>query len=313
VLFHRWIEAAALHLRAHFPPGQRLLFVNAWNGWGEGAHLEPDRRFGHANLAAVAEVVAAAALDATALRARAALYNAARPGRGAEAALCLHIFYADLIEEFGELIGRARGLIALDVIVSVPEAWPVAALNRLIAALRPRHVVVSANRGRDVAPFLASLREVVARDYPFGCKVHSKKSTHVAGGARWRLELLDGLLAPAALARLDEKFFAKPEVGIAGPASAWLPLLERKHFARNERRMAELAPLLGLEQQRMTGFFAGTMFWFRPAALTALTRLAEPETLFEPELGQVDGTAAHAMERFFAMLAEAAGYEVAQL
>ena len=54
-----WLEdACRFAIDADADPRNRYVFINAWNGWSEGAYLEPDQRFGYAYLNATA-----AALD----------------------------------------------------------------------------------------------------------------------------------------------------------------------------------------------------------------------------------------------------------
>jgi len=52
--YARWLEDAVTRVSARSPQ-QRLVFLNAWNEWAEGCHLEPDRIHGHAFLEATAQ------------------------------------------------------------------------------------------------------------------------------------------------------------------------------------------------------------------------------------------------------------------
>ena len=47
-----WLKNALRYTEDRFQGDERLLFVNAWNEWGEGAHLEPDEKYGYAWLVA---------------------------------------------------------------------------------------------------------------------------------------------------------------------------------------------------------------------------------------------------------------------
>ena len=49
-LFERWVEAMARDTLIRQHGDERILFVNAWNEWAEGNHLEPDLRWGRAYL-----------------------------------------------------------------------------------------------------------------------------------------------------------------------------------------------------------------------------------------------------------------------
>ena len=51
--FQAWLEAVIDNTRRQNQGEERIVFVNAWNEWAEGTHLEPDLRFGRAWLEAV--------------------------------------------------------------------------------------------------------------------------------------------------------------------------------------------------------------------------------------------------------------------
>lgn len=55
--YEYWLGKAAEHMIANYSGDERLVFINAWNEWAEGAHLEPDRRYGRGYLEATRNVL----------------------------------------------------------------------------------------------------------------------------------------------------------------------------------------------------------------------------------------------------------------
>ncbi|RLA93718.1 MAG: glycosyl hydrolase, partial [Deltaproteobacteria bacterium] len=61
--YQAWLEEELEQTRDQNFGDERIVFINAWNEWAEGAHLEPDRRFGHGFLEATRNALDSWLLD----------------------------------------------------------------------------------------------------------------------------------------------------------------------------------------------------------------------------------------------------------
>src|SRR5262249_45563297 len=46
--YYEWLSTAVEQMKNKEPSDERLIFINAWNEWAEGCHLEPDEKYGQA-------------------------------------------------------------------------------------------------------------------------------------------------------------------------------------------------------------------------------------------------------------------------
>jgi hypothetical protein len=52
MLYETWLTEVARQTIDKFRPEERIVFINAWNEWAEGCHLEPDLKWGRQYLEA---------------------------------------------------------------------------------------------------------------------------------------------------------------------------------------------------------------------------------------------------------------------
>jgi len=56
--YENWLRQVVTSTKSRYRGDRRLVFINAWNEWGEGNHLEPDQKYGHAFLEATKNALA---------------------------------------------------------------------------------------------------------------------------------------------------------------------------------------------------------------------------------------------------------------
>ncbi len=316
-LYAKWLRYACERTIDRLSLEKRLVFINAWNEWAEGAYLEPDRKYGYAYLQATAAVLRSLSRNQEKERER-LKRNASRPAPGKvrkrhDTAVILHMYYPELFEEIWAYLENLMG--NFDLFVSIPKTVSFSD-EEIYRRHRNAYVYRCENRGRDIAPFLQIFSYLYPLKYEFICKIHSKKSTHRVDGEPWRRDIYSKLLGSPDIVSKIKAALRRTDIGIVAPAGHVLP---SEHYwglgnnvnKANVRRLCERSRLY-IGDLHFT-FVAGSMFWFQPRALDLLSKLDIRSSDFDPELGQTDGTLAHAFERFAGLLTEQSGFTITEI
>lgn len=288
--YEEWLENAARDTVLRFDaPDRRLLFINAWNEWAEGAHLEPDSRFGYAYLQAT----------------RRALHKASHPkapkGIPKRVVVVIHAYYPELLPEIIEQL-RTWDVAPRVIVTTAYEKE--AGVREIMQELLPdAECLAYENKGRDILPFLKLAGNLLDSGEELLLKLHTKKSLHREDGDVWRRDLLEKLTSPDQVRGIVEAFRKTADLRLVAPEGHILSM--DTYWGSNASTVDYLCRRMDISPPRpeSAAFPAGSMFYVNLNMLTPLLNIHLDEAEFEPELGQVDGTMAHAIERIFGVLA----------
>lgn len=293
----------------NYPEDKRMLFINAWNEWAEGAHLEPDRRHGYAYLHTTANVLRRYS-DVDSVVQECELVNSSFEKKSNNC-IVVHLYYQDLADELINHI-KASGL--PDLFISISNDGKKDVIHKFLDAGINAYFLPVENIGRDIRPFLQLyINKVLPLGYEVCGKIHTKKSLHRIDGDIWRENLFNELFNVKAI---NEKFALNPNVALIAPSNSITDLSVHEYHAGNIEWLSTVLELLNkneLTDEYNFNFVAGSMFWFKVDYMTDLTLLSNLLDSFELELGQLDGTLAHTIERVFALLVEMQDGEVIEL
>lgn len=307
--FYDWLKTIIKWTRKRHKSDRRFILINAWNEWAEGTYLEPDEKYGYANINTLSKAIYDLPFndDVTVITNK----KISNYDFKEKIAVQIHLFYVDLIDEIIEQLKFIP--FKFDIYITTDTKAKVKIIEeKFYDAFDKKRVIVNkcTNRGRDVAPFLIQMNNVIKK-YDYVAHIHTKKSCTGDYGDSWRQYLYKNLFGTENNVRgIFELFKKDPKIGLIFPET-FIGISEMMSYGGNKEAMTKLSRKMRIDvdfnDENLT-FPSGTMFWARTDAIKPLFDLKLSYNDFAKEEGQIDGTLAHAIERIFCFLVKAKGY-----
>ena len=291
--YMQWLDHCCFNLanNSKHNENEKFMFINAWNEWAEGTHLEPDQKYGHGYLKATRVILEKYKKTWT--------KKNPKPKQSNEYAIILHAHYPESITEIADYISNIK---PCDIYVTCTN---IEAANKCLELLPDAHIELTPNRGRDILPFINILRKIHHLNYKGICKIHTKRSIYRSDGDQLRKSALEALLSPKSITKVKAIFSQDSLAGTITPKSLAIEHNSKNlHF--NYANIVYATKKMNIPLS-LSHFPAGSMFWFKQRALDRILNLSEDD--FPIEDGLVDGTMPHAIERLLSITADGIGYK----
>jgi rhamnosyltransferase len=235
-------------------------------------------------------------------------------------AVHLHAYYLDVAEQYFNYFDNWQ--FNFDLYITTDTAVKKAKLEEFLTAHPAagkclKEIIITENRGRDILPWLSIADRITG--YDIVGKFHTKKSVYenVWEGDLWQQELFTMLVAPAVSLINIFANDTKRKIGVIIPdIPACLVGRGVACTPENSFIMNSLWKKMGCRQKinfvalSSCVMPAGTMFWYRPEALSPLfaAPIHAADFAIEPNTLR-DGTIAHAIEFSIVYVAWSNGYD----
>ena len=265
---------------------RQMLFVNAWNEWGECAYLEPDitRGYQKSNCHYVVNKTKELSIDNSSNEFIKLKNRDSKP----KVAYIVHSYHQEFINEI--LLRISHTGEEYDLFVTVPRDCD---YHYKPFCINPYSYILHVdNKGRDMLSWYELNWKIDFTQYDAVCKLHTKKTYNAEIIRKNSFKYLIGNQAT-----IDENIMLiRSGWSLLAPGGL-LTKLDSPQIGSNLDTMQKLVgEQIDLSQH---SFCEGGMFWYDPKVISKMLDFKINRNSFEPEPIQNDGCLPHALERLF--------------
>ena len=289
-----------------------FFFLSSWNDYENGNYLEPDIIYGYASLNSFSKALFNLSFNEN-------NYNYLYLNNSCIIAIQAHIFFEDLTFE---IINKTNNIpFKYDLFVTTVSEDKKKYIEKIIkqySFATNYKIDIVENKGRDVLPFIIQMKNIF-KNYKYICHLHSKKTMKFSKtGILWRRYLYNNLLGNKDIIfDIINDFEIHTNLGMIFPDTYYnifkgvknFESIDFKHHKENIKYINYVFTQMFKKYKigKKLIFPAGDMFWARTEAIYQIFEIKFINK-FPKELGQLNKTFMHAIERLWLYIIKLNGY-----